>query len=191
MATIVDCTGPNFRNILNPYTGEAMKIKMLVTPKGALYFAPDTYSTTQSFDSVAEARRQWSRIDGVYGCRKSDDVARCAYTGEVLTPQDDGSYLGGFDPTMFHPLAEFLYFATMCDGIPTREKPEEVSRVEKPAEYVPMAKSREPEYIEGSLEAAGEVIKKSGVKFEKRSMVTAGIDLGPKKNKTKGKRSTK
>lgn len=192
MATIVDCTGPNFRNILNPYTGEAMKIKMLVTPKGALYFAPDTYSTSQSFGSVAEARRQWSRVNGVYGCRESDDVARCAYTGEVLIPQEDGSYRGGFDPTLFHPLDEFLYFATMRDGVPTRDKPGEAShRVEKPAEHAPMSKSREPGYVEGALEVAGEVIKKSGVKFKKRSTVTAGIDLSSKKRKTQGRGKTK
>lgn len=185
MATIVDCNGVSFKGIKNPYTGTPIDVKMVIADDGKVwYFAPDTYTTSDPQGSVAKAIELWSRVDGVTGRRDPAEAIKCAYTGEVLVPQEDGSLLGGFDPTIFHTREDFLRLVNMRDGISTAKVSS--ARVETVLEKAPTPVSREPEYISGALEEAEDIIKKSGVKFKKRSTIVAGTDL--KKTKS-GKRN--
>lgn len=136
-----DCHGPTFRSLRNPYTGDAMRVKMLVAPGGRVLLASvGGYSpATAKFDDPRAMYREWNRIDGVYGGRATygEGVARCAWTGEVLRPVQgsDGkwSYAGGFDPTVFRARDEFLYYATMRNGVAAMDAPTG-GRVSAPAE---------------------------------------------------------
>lgn len=177
MAHVVDCTSTEFDGLTNPYTGSPIKTKMVITLDGnAFFYAPDTYSTSQVFDSMAEAHRNWSCVNGVAGCRPDGVPAKCAYTGEVLEPHD-GCYLGGFDPTSFHTREEYLYYVTMRDGKSKYPKPGSDARVTKPAEFTPVSTTHAPEYVDGALEEAEKALHKSGVKLQKKTTVTAGINL--------------
>lgn len=183
-ATVVDCTSEEFAGLTNPYTGEPLRVKMVIAQGGVVFFHdPDTYSTTQPFGSVAEAHRQWSRVDGVFGCRPDGEPAKCAYTGELLTPRDDGSYSGGFDPTVFHTREEFLYFATMRDGKSKYPAPGTTprTRVISVAEKPPMSATHEPGYVDGALEAAGDALAASGVDLPRRCTVVSGATLGKRR----------
>lgn len=181
MAHVIDCTGSDFDGLLNPYTGEPIETKMVITPDGkAFFYAPDTYSTAQVFGSMVEAHRNWSRVNGVAGCRPDGVPATCAYTGEVLEPHD-GCYIGGFDPTAFHTREEYLYYVTMRGGKSKYPKPGADARVMAVHESAPMSTSHAPDYVDGALEEAEKVIRKSGVSFQKRTVVTAGANLKKRK----------
>lgn len=116
--TTYDATSDDFRNLKNPYTGEAMHVKMLVGSGEPKFFCPDTYSTAMRFPGGREMYAAWCRTDGVLNTREGEPI-RCAYTGEFLTPeQDDGGHYfsGGFDPRIPRPKDEFLHFAWMRKG---------------------------------------------------------------------------
>lgn len=123
---IVECNAERFAALRNPYTGEAIKVLMLVTGTGVPMFKADrTYSTYDACKSSEEAFNLWSRVNGVAGLRSIEDL-RCAYTGEKLgiTRDDEGFRLtGGFDPNRFYPGEQFMYYATMRDGKATRPEP--------------------------------------------------------------------
>lgn len=129
---IVDCNASKFRGLKNPYTGEEMRVKMLVQANGSpLFFCPDTYSTATRFRTAAEALDAWERQNGISGIKPRTPV-RCAYTGEDLRIAEDcvGFYLeGGFDPHRLMSDDEFVYYANMRDGRSTVDRPVVGSRV--------------------------------------------------------------
>ena len=126
MSTILDVTAPAFRGIKNPYTGEPVKVRMLVPKTGKpLFFAPDDYSVRDRYPTRREAVFAWNRVDGVGGM-KDNQPFRCAYTGETLRPVSNGAqawFEGGFDPHLLRSREEFLYYATMRDGVSKYPKP--------------------------------------------------------------------
>lgn len=136
---ITKATSDDFANIVNPYTGKPMEVFMNVADDGQVtFFSPDTYSPSDRFDTAELCYRKWSRINGVEN-RKAGKPICCAYTGEALAlvPSAFGGfhYVGGFDPHVFHSREEFLYYATMRDGVATREAPggsESFARVKVP-----------------------------------------------------------
>ena len=134
-----DCDGVDFDGLTNPYTGERLAVKMLVLPNGKVLFAsPDAYApSVHRAESSVEAFRLWDRVGGKEGLRSAQHApVACAWTGEPLsmTRTDRGwALLGGFDPTVFRPRDEFLYYAEMRGGISPRPKPGAAPRVEQPA----------------------------------------------------------
>lgn len=126
---VVECNAECFRKLKNPYTGDGIKVIMLVTGTGEpMLKAVGTYSTSDGFPTSEEAFRNWSRVDGVSGLRDMSDL-RCAYTGEKLGIVRDElgfHFTGGFDPNLFHRYEDFLYYVTMRDGVATRANPEHV-----------------------------------------------------------------
>lgn len=176
---IYDCSAPVFRNLKNPYTGEKLAVKLLVTKDGRVLFgAPGTYSPASTpAKTSAAAFRLWNRVDGREGLRMgSDDVVKCAWTGKLLVPRSSelGWTLdGGFDPTMFLPREEFLYYATMRDGVATRPPPSDV-RVEQPAREAMITRR----HRQGVEERAAKLDEDS-VRVAERIMKQAGADPSP------------
>lgn len=133
-----DCSGPRFGELVNPYSGEKILVKMSVSRTGRVrYFAPDTYTPAQFFPTAKEAFRHWNRVNGVEGMKEGRPIT-CAYSGRPLTLEhtaDGYHYTGGIDLHMLYDRGEFLYFAAMRDGKSPYPAPSgETGRVEKPAE---------------------------------------------------------
>lgn len=158
----IDCTGSAFRGLVNPYTGEPMKVKMVVrTGAEPLFFAPDTYDTAKRQPSSSAALDRWSRVDGIAGLRNSVPP-KCAYTGGTLTfaSDSDGAWFkGGFNPSHLHTRDEFLYKATMRDGKPSRPAPSSV-RATPVAEDVKV-KSHAKDVSQAAIDLAGESVSKA------------------------------
>lgn len=160
----ITCTAEKFRNLVNPYTGEPVEVKMLLRDNGGpLFFAPDTFSTTDYYPSVAELINSWDRVNGLGGT-KSRDVIRCAYTGEPLRIEENVAgfhFVGGFSPRALTTDDEFLYYATMRNGVPIMKKPNSVSRVtampEQPEE-MPKVLSDEVRATDEALHIAEKVV---------------------------------
>lgn len=128
----VKCTAAKFRNIMNPYTGEPIAVTMLVRDQGTpLFFASDTYSTTDFFPTVQQVLDMWDRVNGVGGTKRRDSL-KCAYTGEDLhveeVPGAGFHLVGGFNPKALASDDEFLYRVTMRDGKAVMPEPVPVTR---------------------------------------------------------------
>lgn len=130
---ILETTAEKFRGLVNPYTGEPIKVKMSVPPTGRpLFFAPDTYSHARHYPTAKEAIDAWDCENGVTGVKDRSCLV-CPYTGQPLTVRHDvaGYYLeGGFDPRRLVSDDEFLYYATMRGGHTDRPAPASRTRVE-------------------------------------------------------------
>lgn len=140
-----DCSGPRFGELVNPYSGERILVKMSVSRTGRVrYFAPDTYSPAQFFPTAKEAFRHWNRVNGVEGMKDRKPIV-CAYSGRPLTLEHTAEgyhYVGGVDLHMLYDRGEFLYFAAMRDGKSPYPAPAgEDVRVEKPAERAEITKT--------------------------------------------------
>lgn len=164
MSTILEVTSPEFSGLTNPYTGEPLGVKMMVPKSGApLFFAPDTYSTTDRFPSRAEMVAAWNRVDGRSGL-KDGRAFVCAYTGLPLRPKSNGEqawFEGGFDPHRLMSRAEFLYFATMRDGFSIYPKPEGAPpRVTRPPQKAPAETSAAPDISAEALKVGEEIAEK-------------------------------
>lgn len=169
MATEVTVTSKEFDRITNPYTGEQIRIKMLVgCGPEPLFHAVDTYSTADLCQTTKELYRLWGRVEGREGLRSGQP--KCAYTGEVLSVQEvDGQFrfTGGFDPRVLRTREEFLYFVTMRYGKAVRPKPVPMVRVTKPTEtskpsasQLAHAESVTPTATQESVEMAAAAIEK-------------------------------
>lgn len=169
MATEVTVTSKEFDGIINPYTGQIIKVKMIVgCGPEPLFHAVDTYSTADLCQTTSELYRLWSRVDGREGLRSGQP--KCAYTGEALSVQEvDGQFrfTGGFDPRVLMTREEFIYFATMRDGKTTRPTPAPSVRVTKPVEVakpsasqITHAESVTPTATQESVEMAATAIEK-------------------------------
>ena len=134
MAQEVTVTSRDFEGIVNPYTGEPVRVKMVVgCGPEPLFHAPDTFSTNDLQESTRRLYELWSRVGGRQGLRTG--APKCAYTGEPMTVAEfDGGYhfVGGFNPKVLMTRDEFLYYATMRDGKATRPRPKPTCRVTKP-----------------------------------------------------------
>ena len=188
---LYECSGPSFRDIKNPYTGEQMPVKMLVAPGGRLLFAsPGAYHPGGSPQGTARAAfRLWDREDGVEGVRSARGPVVCAWTGRPLSPMktaDGWVYSGGFDPTAFRPRDEFLYYATMRAGKATRPAPApEAARIDQPPRRGEVtdgmrrgAEERGAEPDEETLAAAAAIAKSAGAESPAVSMYVSGKGRG-------------
>lgn len=160
----IDCTGEDFRGLVDPYTGKPLHVKMTVASPPR-FFCPDAYSTATRFPTAREAYDAWAREGGISGAREGRPI-RCAYTGETLVPRHDGTghwFEGGFDPRMLRTRAEFLRLATMRDG----KSPVGVAD-EAHLGYVPPEPDRKPvghetRVVQEAVDIAGEVAKRAGI----------------------------
>lgn len=170
-----DCDGVDFDGLTNPYTGERLAVKMLVCPGGrTLFAAPGAYAPgVYRASSSVEAYRMWDRVDGKEGLRTAQyQAVACAWTGEPLsmTRTDRGwALLGGFDPTVFRPRDEFLYYAEMRGGLSPRRRPGAAVRVEQPAKAGKVTErhrqgveERAAKLDEDSVKAAEKIMKQVG-----------------------------
>lgn len=159
----IECTGAAFRGLKNPYTGEPMKVMMVVRTGGdPLFFAPDTYDTGRRAHSSREAYDLWTRVDGIGG-RRTDVPPKCAYTGESLTYASDADgawFNGGFNPTRLHTRDEFLTKARMRNGRSTDPIPTPMSSRATPVKDEPKVKSHEKDISQTAVELAGETVSK-------------------------------
>lgn len=125
---IIECNAPLFRGLKNPYTGQPITVKMLVTPNSEpMFFAPDTYSTAAFMATATSAVEHWNRVDGVRGLKDTSGLMKCAYTGEPLSlSRVEGKwyFVGGFNPNALTTRDEFLYYVSMRDGVPSDQFPE-------------------------------------------------------------------
>lgn len=126
-------TSHEFDGLVNPYTKEPISVKMVVgCGPEPLFHSDETFSTSDLQPSTKDLYRLWSRIEGREGLRTG--LPKCAYTGEPLTVEEfDGKFrfIGGFDPRVLRTRDEFLYFATMRDGVSSFPKPGVTERVVK------------------------------------------------------------
>lgn len=103
----VPCTGAAFRGLTDPYDGSGLEVVMTVGRGAPLFAAPRAKSPATRYPTAEERDAAWRR------------PLVCAYTGGALTPVSDDyghSFSGGFDPRVFRPREEFLYYATMRGG---------------------------------------------------------------------------
>lgn len=178
----VSCTGRDFEGLVNPYTGEPLAVGMIATPSGrCLFAAPDAYSTAWSFGSPGEAYDAWAREAGIAGVRRGQPI-RCAYTGEALAPEEtpDGRfrYRGGFDPNVFRPRAEFLYYATMRDGRAARPVPEPEAPVGAPSAPSPRVATHETQLTDDAMRRAEASMK--AARFEPPRKTKVSMSVGRK-----------
>ena len=174
----VDCTGEAFRGIADPYTGEPLRVKMLVTKSSPRFFAPAAYSPCVRYGTAKAAYDAWARKDGIAGARKGREI-RCAYTGELLTPMHDETgywFDGGFDPRRFWSREEFLRYARMRDG----ESPVPAGPADRvlPArtEPVPLARAAEPG--QEALDIAASVAARAGIPRKTAVSMSKGTGKG-------------
>lgn len=171
-----DCDGVDFDGLKNPYDGERLAVKMLVCPDGrTLFAAPGAYAPAVfRAKSSVEAYRMWDRVDGKEGLRTAQYKAVvCAWTGEPLTmtrTERGWALSGGFDPTVFRPRDEFLYYAEMRMGSSPRPKPGSAARVEQPARAGKVTRrhrqgveERAAKLDEDSVKAGEKILKAVGV----------------------------
>ena len=149
MTKTVECTGRAFRGLVNRYTGEPMKVFMLVSPdKAPRFFAPDAYDPSRTdFPTAQEAYSAWSRVNGIAGLRKGAPV--CAYTGEMLVPVQTPfghRFRGGFSPTT--PQSREAFLAGLR-GVPAEAE----THVEPAPEETPAPVSRETD-LDAHVESA-------------------------------------
>jgi len=175
MGNTVKCTGKAFRDLTDDYAGGPLEVVMLVDASGEPKFAaPKAYSTRMRHPTAAAAYKAWTRRDGLEGVRSGQIV--CAYTGELLRPATDGAthwFEGGVDLRMFRPKAEFLYYATMRGGKSKYPKPEPCAHVETVREKPDrQALAHEMEPTDESMRRAEAVMKKTGFKPPKRTVVS-------------------
>lgn len=159
------CTGSAFKDLVNPYTGLPVKTVMKVREgKPPSFFAPDTYSPMSPHEP---------------GSAPSVDF----WTGKVLTHKTDDTgkvwAIGGFDPHRPHPREEYLYYMNMRNGVSTHPTPE-TQRVEPVPEHVPAPVSHEAPILEGSIEAAEEILKNSGFETQKKTTMRVARKLSKK-----------
>lgn len=126
----VTVTSSRFRGLANPYTGDPMVVKMTVPRSGPpMFFSPDTYTPCSALPTRRESCEAAQRRGGV----RTPAAPTCPYTGERLEQRFlDGLgwfYAGGFDPRVPRPADEFLYYATMRGGRPSRPAPAAGARV--------------------------------------------------------------
>ena len=169
MAAEVIVTSREFDGIRNPYTKEPMRVKMVVgCGPEPLFHAPDTFTTNDLQDTPKRLYELWSRVDGRQGIRSG--APKCAYTGESMTVAEfDGGYhfIGGFNPRVLRTREEFLYYATMRNGVSKYPKPSETVRVTKPNEIAKPSESQKrhaesvtPGVSQESIDIASENIEK-------------------------------
>lgn len=170
MTTNVIVTSRDFEGLVNPYTGEPMRVKMVVgCGPEPLFHAPDTFSTNDLQKSTNRLYELWSRVNGRQGLRSG--IPKCAYTGEPLTVAEfDGGYhfIGGFNPKVLMPRDKFLYYATMRDGKAVRPEPSPVNiRLTKPGETVKPSDSQKrhaesvtPDVSQDAIDLAQDQIEK-------------------------------
>lgn len=184
----VDCTGRAFAELTNPYTREKMNVKMMVTKSGGpRFFSPGGYSTAQRFGTREAAYSAWARAEGVEGARNGQPLV-CAYTGAPLSLHHDETgwwFEGGFDPRMFYTRQEFLYFATMRNGVSKYEKPGPVTHVGIIREKTKPIESHETRMLDGSIEIAEQVMHSSGFSPEKKTKVSMAVGKTGEKGKGK------
>lgn len=157
------CNGMAFRGIVNPYTGEPVETVMRVrSGEPPQFFAPETYSPVSPHEPG-----------------KAPET--CLWTGNPLKHVTDASgkvwAIGGFNPHAPASREEYLYFMRMRDGVSELPPPAEV-RVEPVREEAPMPKGHETKIMEESVEAAEDILKKSGFQTQRKTSVRVTRKVG-------------
>ncbi len=182
------CDSIQFRGLKNPYTGEPIRVSMVVMKDGtAKFYAPDTYAPSEVFRTAADAFRHWNRVNGVEGV-KTDKPVTCAYTGQPLVPRrtsDGFCYLGGFNPHLLYDRDTFLYYMRMRDGVselPVPKKSSCKSRVTQPVPQGKVTKRMQKHADEMRTELSDDAIRAAektlhdieakGISLEKSSTVS-------------------
>lgn len=134
------------KNLIDPYTGQAMEVRVISIGSVFMYSAPEAYSPSEWRTSMEELLRLASSRNGVAGAAGEDPV--CAYTGKTLVLENDPELgfrlVGGWDPTL--PLSSpelFAYRARMRDGKADPSAPEPEPR--KPVSVKVLGVREEPE----------------------------------------------
>jgi hypothetical protein len=181
MSKIVDVvvTAPEAAEVKCPYTGKRMEVHMVVQPGSVVFSAPDAFTLSEPVGTMEELLLRASMRNGMTGSVPKGATQRCPYTGKTLRIREmpDGRvcFVGGFNPRAGSPsLGEFLYYATMRDGVPTRNRPE-CMKAERPSQ-VRYLKKKDVQPSQATMEVAERVAEESGL-FQKKSMVTAGVRL--------------
>jgi len=182
----IPCTGKDFKGLTDPHTGRPLEVVMLVGgPKGPLFAAPKAYAPAQRFATSKGAYDAWCRSEGIDGARAGEPIA-CAYTGERLVPASDvgGHYFkGGFDPRVFRPRAEFLYYAAMRAGKSTFPPPKPETPVETVKEPPKPTKTHGIELTDEAMDFAEDAMKKSGFAPQKKTRVSMSVSSKTKEPK--------
>ncbi len=121
-------TVPRALGIKCPYTGDVLDVYLTVAAGGVLYSCPNAFSLAEPVDTLRTLQDRASMRNGVAGVADGAKRPVDAYTGEPLKlrvhPDGRFSYAGGFNPRRaYTDLDELLYYLTMRDGVPSREKP--------------------------------------------------------------------
>lgn len=184
-------TSKDFEGLANPYTGDPMVVYMLTGSGPVKFTCPDTFSTSDTADTVSALYDKWNRVNGVSGTRAG--AIRCAYTGELLSLGKrfgKPCYSGGFDPHRFYSREAFLYYAWMRNGVSKYPPPpENTARVKSPANEGEVTE-RQKEYADRSAPSLDEdkvhMVEKSLTPFKDRleGSSTVSMHVG----KTKGTR---
>ena len=171
--TTYDVTANGFRDLKNPYTGEPMRVKMLVGAGEPKFFCPDTYSTAERFKDGRTMYNMWCRTDGVLATKVGEPI-RCAYTGEFLVPAEDAGghyFTGGFDPRIPRTKQQFLHFAWMRNGESPYPETADAARVDPVAEKPAPKSSKTIEANSVSEELAAGVMARARVDLPKKTVV--------------------
>lgn len=172
-------TVPAVERLYCPHTGKKVEVHMLVRPGSIVFCAPAAFTLAEPVKGLDNLYRKASMRNGVTGTIGKDKAGRDLFTGKLLRLREHGndmySFAGGFNPrAACSSLEEFLYRFTMRDGVATMPEPQEFS-AEKPAAHH-QVHAHDTQVSQDTLDAAAKAVEASG-KFEKKSMVTAGIQL--------------
>lgn len=187
-------TSKEFEGLVNPYTGEPMTVYMNVRSTGSVLFTcPDTFSTTDTADDTAALYDNWNRKNGVSGLKTGQPIV-CAYTGKPLSVSRRFGklcYSGGFDPHMFYPRSEFLYYAWMRDGVSKYPKPvKEDARVKSPTREGEVT-DRQKAHANASAASLDEekvhMIEKSMSKFKESIEGSSTVSMSTGRGHKRGK----
>lgn len=181
MSKVIDVvvTAPEASGVRCPFTGDPMEIHMVVQPGGVMFSAPDAFTLSEPVESYERLLLRATTRNGVSGAVPSNATPLCPYTGEALRLRElpDGRvcFVGGFNPRAgFKTLGEFLYRATMRDGVAVLDLPGEFD-AEAPARRR-FLKHKDIQPTQATMEVAEKVAEESGF-FQKKSMVTSGMTL--------------
>lgn len=155
-----NCSGPVFDSLVNPYSGDPLRVKMFVVGGRVLFSSPAAYSTADRFPTAHDAYRAWNRVNGVEGLKDGQPIV-CAYTGATLNlkhDEDGWYYDGGFDPHVLLPRQKFLHFATMRGGF-TEVSEEEPGRVDMPQRVGKPTENMKRHASENRLELHDDTVK--------------------------------
>lgn len=188
MNTKIEVTSRDFLSLRCPYTGEPLRTYMLVSPSGVRFFAPGARSPRDRYPTARDLYDAWATRAGISGVARGDDI-KCPYTGETLEIRSDASgfwYSGGFDPAVPRSRDEFLYYASMRDGVSKYPKPGAQDRVDPVLEQHAFLKHKTIETTDFAMKEAEKAMHRSGL--DKTIARETKVSMSVPRPKTGGKK---